>query len=465
MKNDMISMLIKALSSSFDSKYRVIYKVLLDMIKENHLPAGTRLPPHRQLADKICVTSVTVSRAYQELKKSGVIVSITGKGSFVSDPNCSNSEKNVFHNYYVQPQQSVIDLTKSASIVTEGSLEVFTQFSDRLISKSLFDPSVADYGPELGMVAHRKAGKEWLSQCGIVAEEKNIACTNGAQHALLCAILASTNSGDTIVAEDYTYPGIIQLSRKLGRKLIGLVSDEEGLCPASFSRYLECNSCSAIYLCPQMQNPTGRIMSGKRRQELVSICRQHNIFIIEDNVFGILCPDALPTLHSMEPELVFLITSLSKVFMPGLRVGYLIFPDSLSQRVTSLLRDTCWMASPVCHEVASRMIKEGVVLDLLVSQRAEIVRRKALAESIIGEYSYSTSKYCPHFFINLSDKNKSQSIVSTLKNNNILISSDDPFAVTKSNKRNCIRVSVSGPRNDKELTYAFEQISFVISAC
>ncbi|WP_413112336.1 PLP-dependent aminotransferase family protein [Thaumasiovibrio sp. DFM-14] len=457
----MISKLNTALSSSFEPKYRIIFKFLSQKISDHELKPGQQLLPHRQLAAKIFVTSVTVSRAYRELEKNGLIISRVGKGSFVKSDNLTNSNQGEFHNY--RPERSFYDLSRSSSILTNDVMPALHQTLKKydiptlstIVDSTSITDSLGDYGPEIGHLKHREAGLQWLSRSGIKADVQQIACTNGAQHALLCAILVSTCSGDTIVSEAFTYPGIIQLCRQLGRKLVGLAYDESGLLPEALASFCECNTCNAIYLSPQIHNPTGTVMRKQRRLELAEICRYHNIMILEDDVFGLLPVSREKPIQFYAQERTLFFSSLSKVFMPGLRAGYLVFPSALMHKATKVLRDTCWMSSPLSHQAAMELINSGAAFNLLTYQRNEILRRKAITDTLLNEISHTTSKFSPHYFIELPKQKCATAICSLLHDRGITVMNSESFAISKSSKNRFIRASVSGVRNDSELIEAF----------
>ena len=456
MENDIVSILIKELSSTFDPKYRAIYKCLARLIKENILIRGSKLPPHRQLADKINVTSVTVSRAYKELEKQGLITGVVGKGTFVNDAKNTNNAEDKFINYH--SSAGSIDLSKSSGIHTSDVVTSISTVRNEVSLTNLFDDYLGEYGPELGFTEHRQSGLNWLSHSGLKGDINQIACTNGAQHALLCSLLMTTNSGDTIVADEFTYPGLIQLCKQLGRKLVGIASDESGMIPGELSDFCSCNSCSAIYLCPQIQNPTGLIMPVSRRKQLAEICQEHNLFIIEDTVFGVLSEVNHPPVQAIAPERTMLLSSLSKIFLPGLRVGYLYFPGNFKQKTTDVLRDTGWMASPVNHQVASVLIDSGRAFELLNIQKKEILRRKKLAEDYLDNIQYTTSKYSPHYYLQLPEHKKASSVVANLKQAGIFALTCASFSVSKKNRDRFIRVSISCPDDDAELIFAFNAL-------
>ncbi|OLQ73221.1 hypothetical protein BIT28_25740 [Photobacterium proteolyticum] len=460
MGNDIISILIKELSSTFDPKYRIIYKCISRLIRENVLIPGSKLLPHRQLAMKINVTSVTVSKAYKELEKEGLIIGIVGKGTFVNDGKLLNDGEGEFKNYH--RNLTSIDLSKSSSIHTVEVLNSIAKVKDEVNLATMFDNYLGEYGPELGFIEHRQSGLNWLSHSGVKGSVSQIACTNGAQHALLCSMLMATNSGDTIVTDDFTYPGLIQISKQLGRKVVGISSDEFGMKPSELSDFCSCNSCSTIYLCPQIQNPTGLIMPEFRRKEIVDVCREHNIVIIEDSVFGILSETDIQPIQMIAPERTMLITSLSKIFMPGLRVGYLYFPETFTKKATDLLRDTCWMASPVNHQVASILINSGRAFEILKIQKNEILRRKQIVEGSLNKINYTTSKYSPHYYLQLPENKKASVIVENLKNFGVFALTCASFSVSKKNKDRFIRVSISGHNDDRDLLFAFEKLKTAI---
>ena len=176
---------------------------------------------------------------------------------------------------------------------------------------------------------------------------ENIICTNGAQHALLCALLTSIKSGDTILAEELTYPGLISLAINNGIKLIPARMDTNGLIPEELERICKQQNIKALFCTPTLQNPTTSIMPVANREKIASICRAHNILIIEDDAHGVLVRNRPPALQTFAPERTLLITSLSKAVSSGLRVGYLLAPKALVSRISHTVRSTCWMATPL----------------------------------------------------------------------------------------------------------------------
>jgi DNA-binding transcriptional MocR family regulator len=196
------------------------------------------------------------------------------------------------------------------------------------------------YVPEVGLPRCREAGAHWMTHQAFLPSPDQVLCVNGAQHGLLCTLMALVRPGETLVTEHLTYPGLIAAARFLGIKLLGAEMDNEGLLPASLEQLCRSNRVSALYCTPTIQNPTNGVLSIQRREAIARICQQHNLLIFEDEAHGVLVDDRPPPLSVFAPERSILISSFSKAVVAGLRVGYLHAPLPLVSRLAAALRST-----------------------------------------------------------------------------------------------------------------------------
>ncbi len=126
-------------------------------------------------------------------------------------------------------------------------------------------------------------------------------------------------------------------------------------------------------------------MSLERRVALVDIARRHGVAIIEDDVYGPLVSQRLPTIASLCPELTFHIAATSKVLAPGLRLGYLLSPPDNSALCAEAVRTTAWMPAPMSMLIASIWIEDGTAQHIMDAQLAEIRARQALARELLPQ--------------------------------------------------------------------------------
>ncbi|MGR5488457.1 aminotransferase class I/II-fold pyridoxal phosphate-dependent enzyme, partial [Vibrio alfacsensis] len=112
--------------------------------------------------------------------------------------------------------------------------------------------------------------------------------SSGAQHAIQMVLDTFTRAGDTVLVEKYTYPGVISLARQNQLTLKGVEMDEFGVTPESLEVCCQRYSPRFIYLTPTLQNPTTAIMPEERRLDIIRVCEQYNVYIIEDEINGLL---------------------------------------------------------------------------------------------------------------------------------------------------------------------------------
>lgn len=446
---DTVSMLRDALSSGHGAKYKRLAEAMELRILDGSIEGGAKLPPHRSLADRLGVTIGTVSRAYAELERMGLVVARVGDGTFVRQRDLERKRDIGFSNF-VEERPEQFDMSRNMHIPgAETSL-----LAQSLLELARSPQTLAEmtlYTPDAGLPRYRQAGARWLAHGDFRPQAEQVLCVNGGQHGLLCTLMALLRAGDTLVTEQLTYPGLISAARMLGIKLLGAAMDEEGLIPAALDELCRQHRISALYCTPTLQNPTTGVLSVARREALVAVCREHNLLIIEDEAHAVLVEDRPPPLSFYAPERSVLIGSLSKAVAAGLRVGYLHAPVPLISRIAAALRGSCWMATPLAMELASGWIESGVAEKLLGQQIIEIGRRKQLVEGLLEGLSYRTHPQCPHFWIEVPEPWRASDVEAELKLKNYLVATAEAFAVGRAAVPQFVRASVSNASHDDAL--------------
>lgn len=353
--------------------YAAIVEALERAVREGELHPGDRLPAQRAVADHLGVDLTTVTRAYSAARARGLVEGAVGRGTFVRAPVRDEGEGLVDLSMNLPPPPEGVSL---GGLLRE-TIDSILQRADAAILMA--------YHPGFGTLGQKMAGALWLAPCvGDVAADR-ILVSPGAQTALSAVLSTLCRPGDSVAAEPLTYPGFINVARRLGLRLLACPTDDEGLIPEAFERLCAEDRPAAVYLSPTMQNPTGRTMTLARRTAVARLCAAAGVWIVEDDPYSRLLDAPPPTLASLAPDRTFHIATLSKCLSPGLRIAYLVCPSAWTERVADALRAAALMPAPLMAAVATRWVQEGGAERLLAGVRAETRARRAMAARVLPE--------------------------------------------------------------------------------
>ncbi len=458
---DIISILRAELDERNGLKYLIISDKLSNLICSGNIEAETRLPTHRELSFQLGVTPGTVSRAYAELTRIGLVTAHVGSGTFVLGGASSVVTKGF--RTYSEVEDETVDMSLNQAIPT-GLDSLYRDSFDSTLANQVSIDHLNRYAPEAGYHEYRAAGAMWISHGSFEADPAQIVCTNGAQHGLFCSLLALTKPGDLIATEQFTYPGLITASRVQGLKLVGLEMDEQGLIPEALEAACRLYKFSALYCSPTLQNPTTASMTARRLQDIAEICLRNGIVIIEDQTHSVLAGTRPPSLAYFAPNHSVIISSLSKAIASGLRVGFVHAPLHLVERISGIVRSTCWMVTPLPFELASRWIASGQADVVLQRQRQEIHRRKSVVADLLSPHRHQTHPDSPHYWIETAEPWRASEICTQLRRQGCKVASVESFAVDRVRGGQFIRASVSlHGVDDEELLRGFSTLSHVLT--
>jgi DNA-binding transcriptional MocR family regulator len=386
-----------ALTNRSQPLAQAIVEALAEDIEAGQLKPGARLPTHRELADKIGVAIGTVTRAYLLAQRRGLISGEIGRGTFVRAGGGSINPGDI-----EGEESSVIDLSKN---------RVIRDPRDPLIAESLasiskatnLNPLLDYYQPAEGSLRHRAAGAAWLSREGFNVLPEQVLVCSGAQHAMFVALSTLTEPGDTVLTEEVSYPGIKALANLLHLQLQGLPVDEQGLQPEAFAAACRARQGKVLYCIPTIQNPTASVMPLKRRREIARLAREHDIAIIEDDVYGFLDEAAPPPIAAFAPEQCYYINSSSKSIAPGLRIGYMVAPIQAVNRTASAISSSMWEAAPLMAEMVTRWIEDGTLERVINWKRRETQARQTLARRILSDYPHNSHPMSCHLWLQMPE--------------------------------------------------------------
>jgi DNA-binding transcriptional MocR family regulator len=435
--------------------YVAIADAIADDAESGRLAPGTRLPTHRALAATLGVDVTTVSRAYAEAQRRGLVVGHVGRGTYVRGVCAAPTER---------PPASLIDLTVNLppepSEVCDGAMRQ----SLAELSRSPAIASLLAYAPAGGRIDHREAGSAWCAARGVAATVDRVLVCGGAQQALTAILSAHCEPGDTVLTEWLAYPGFLAATRLLRLRVVGVPIDRDGIIPDALAQACKAHRPRMLLATPTLQNPTASVMPSGRRRRVASVIRDRGLMLLEDDVYAPLVPDAPRPLSSLVPELSYYVSSFSKAVTPALRTAFVVAPSGArAARLSLQLQATGWLAPPIMTEIASRWVTSGVAAKIVADRRSEAQARQSILHERLGLSASAGSPHALHHWLELPRQwERASEFADSLRRRGVLVTSGDAFAVDSSEPSRAVRVSLGAAGSRATLTQALDVIATLL---
>jgi len=389
---------------------------LRSLVHTGDLRPGDRIPASRELAIMLGVHRTTVANAYAELESEGLIQGHVGRGTFIRGngnvlkitpppPPTMNGSTGLrwellfadSRNEEVLSRLTAQAPANSLSFVMARPAEEFFPVEDlqacahaalRREGHEILNLGASDgYGP------FREELLEFLRNDGIPAKDETLLVTNGCQQALDLIAKAFVRSGDTVIIENPTYPGASAVFNAVHARIIPVNVRTQaepgtslGIDLEALEANLIANRVKLILLTPDFQNPTGVSMPLSSRRRLLELAAKYQVPIVEDNVYARLNgrEERIPSLKQLDrSNLVIHIDSFAKVGFPGLRVGWIVAPPTVIERLRIVKQMADLHTDQLAQATLAEFLKRGLFQKHLTRMRKIYGDRlKALDEAL-----------------------------------------------------------------------------------
>ena len=324
--------------------YQQLAQAITLAVERSDVLPGTRLPPERSLADALKLSRTTVVQAYARLREAGTIESRHGSGTWVRRagktawPSPQEHEvssafrRNVVFRSLIERSGDTIAFVSAQlpplSEVNAAAREVARKGTDSLGNGEGYFP--------MGLPALRQGVAAYLGQSGLPTRAEQVLITNGAQQAISLVAGLLVARGESVITEDPTYIGAIDVLVSAGARVLTVPGAAEGI-DLDRLRALLAVRPRLLYLVPTFHNPTGALMPERTRREIARLSEELQVPVVEDNTLAGLALDHRepppPIAAFAKNAPILTIGSLSKVFWAGLRVGFIRGPETWIARL------------------------------------------------------------------------------------------------------------------------------------
>lgn len=317
-------------------KYIEISKHIKKMIDENNVDDGEKLPSIRKLSKILMVNEVTVVSAYKKLEVEGYAYQKMGSGTYAKKRDTNIKFKKEYSN--TLKKISGKDLKKYVDFTGEiNSSEFFpvTVFKDVLNEVLDRDGTEAfAYKESLGYEGLRNSISTFFWDNKVSSED--ILILSGAQQGIDIVSKSIINIHDNVVVEKPTYGGALTVFKWRRANIFEVDMLEDGVNLPQFEEILKKNRIKCFYAMSYFQNPTGATYSLEKKLKILELAELYDFYIVEDDYLSELIYDhklyiSFKSLDTFDK--VIYIKSFSKIFLPGIRLGYMISPQKCKEHI------------------------------------------------------------------------------------------------------------------------------------
>jgi DNA-binding transcriptional MocR family regulator len=259
-----------------------------------------------------------------------------------------------------------------------------------------------------------------------------------------------------VLIEELTYSGMRLLAQHLHLKVRGVAMDAEGLKPEALEAACRTTRARILYCMPRLQNPTSAIMSDKRRRQIAAVAAKYRLTVLEDDTYGFHSPERAP-LMAVIPERTVFLTSLSKSLFPGLRLGCVVAPPALLEKISAAIWATMIMPSPIGADLLCGWLEDGTAARIADWKRHETAARQAMARRILAGERLQSHAASPHIWIHLPQRWTSEALVAAARARGVILNGSAEFAAGDQQPRG-VRVCLGTPRTRAGLERALGRV-------
>jgi 2-aminoadipate transaminase len=247
------------------------------------------------------------------------------------------------------------------------------------------------YGIGQGTVELRERICEVMALSGIHgASPDDVVVTVGGQQALDLLARLFLDPGDVVLAEGPTYVGALGVFQAAQAQVQHVAMDDAGLIPAALEEAIAAIERSGrrakfLYTIPTFQNPAGVTLSEERREQVLDICERAGLLVVEDDPYGMLSfeGDAPLPLRARRREGVFYLSTFSKTFAPGLRVGWILAPHAVREKLVMANEANVLCPSPFAQAAVTQYLSTMPWREQIkVYREIYLERRDALLDAL-----------------------------------------------------------------------------------
>lgn len=315
-------------------KYLDIAKHIKELIENNKILDGDKMPTIRALAEFLDVNKDTIIAAYKKLASEGYLYQSQGSGSYAkkreSVKKFRREYNETFQSLISQESHEYIDLTSEIASTNFFEVEKLKEiFNEVLVRDGVLALS---YNDSLGYKKLREAINEkfWNNENSL----NNMLITSGAQQGIDIVSKALIDVNDGVIVEKPTYSGALAVFRLRKANIFEVSVEDDGINVDAIERILKKHKIKCLYTMSYFQNPTGISCSLEKKQRIIELAKKYNFYILEDDYLSELIYDKniehIPY-RKLCPQKVIYVKSFSKIFLPGVRVGYLIAPNEFAE--------------------------------------------------------------------------------------------------------------------------------------
>ena len=240
--------------------------------------------------------------------------------------------------FAVVSRPEVVSLAGGMPFVSALPKDLLTKSFNEMMAKR--GDLALQYGGGQGDVVLRDQIRDLMALEGISSSVEDLIVTTGSQHGLDLLAGLFLDQGDVVLAEAPSYVGALGIFHHYEAHVEHVFTDDDGISPEALQESIDRlrqqkRKIKFLYLVPNFGNPSGVTLSAERRSRVLEICRREHILVIEDNPYGLLYFDQKPpnALRSMDEDGVIYLGSFSKIFAPGFRVGYVLAPPAIRDKM------------------------------------------------------------------------------------------------------------------------------------
>ncbi|MCI9302720.1 PLP-dependent aminotransferase family protein [Clostridium sp.] len=417
--------------NGYEPKYIQIADNIKNLINSNIIKDGDKLPAIRNLSKILSVNNVTIVSCYDKLVSEGYAYQKMGSGTYAKKREINDYFKKEYSKAIKLIKNScdenIIDFTGESSRYVNFPIDRFKKVINNVLNRDGADALINEEA--FGYTKLRETINKvfWNNSLNI----ENLLIVSGAQQGIDIASKAIVNINDNVIVEKPTYMGALSVFKFRRANVFEIAIEKDGINIKKLEEVLKKNKIKCFYTMSYFQNPTGISYSREKKLAILELAKKYDFYIIEDDYLSELIFDDNikhePFKDLDKNDRVIYIKSFSKIFLPGIRLGYIISPEGFRESIQNSKINTDIATSTLMQRALEMYIKEGYWIEYINNLRIEYIKRYELMKKLINEnlkeyVEFFDSKGGLSFYLNIRDKDiKSKELFYKLKEKGVFI--------------------------------------------